>query len=113
MLCAYYTGPAGLSAAELRDYLAPQLPAYMIRPILSAWSGCRDGERETGHQGSAQSKELVSYRQGICCAAGRHREYMVRIWAEVLSIREDKVGVQDTFFDLAGTRSNSCRWSTS
>lgn len=103
MLCAYYTGPAGLSAAELRDYLAPQLPAYMIPSYfvrLERLPVTANGKLDT--KALPNPKELVQTGKKYVAPQGDIESTLVRIWAEVLSIREDKVGVQDTFFDLGG-----------
>ncbi|CAH8769908.1 non-ribosomal peptide synthetase [Paenibacillus dendritiformis] len=103
MLCAYYTGPAGLSAAELRDYLAPQLPAYMIPSYfvrLERLPVTANGKLDT--KALPNPKEIVHTGKEYVAPRGDIESALVRIWAEVLSIREDKVGVQDTFFDLGG-----------
>ncbi|WP_374020193.1 non-ribosomal peptide synthetase [Paenibacillus thiaminolyticus] len=103
MLCAYYTGPAGLSAAELRDFLAPQLPAYMIPSYfvrLERLPVTANGKLDT--KALPNPKELVHTGKEYVAPQGDIENTLVRIWAEVLSIREDKVGVQDTFFDLGG-----------
>ncbi|MCY9513729.1 non-ribosomal peptide synthetase [Paenibacillus apiarius] len=103
MLCAYYTGPAGLSAAELRDHLAVRLPAYMIPAYfvrLEQLPVTANGKLDT--KALPNPKERVHTGKQYVAPRGVIENTLVRIWADVLAISEDKVGVLDTFFDLGG-----------
>lgn len=103
MLCAYYTGPAGLSAAALRDHLAARLPAYMIPAYfvrLEQLPATANGKLDT--KALPNPKEHVHTGKEYVAPRGDIENTLVRIWAEVLGIGEDRVGVLDTFFDLGG-----------
>ncbi len=100
-LCAYISSTRELAIAELRSYLAMELPEYMIPayfiqldklPLTANGKVDRkalpepDGSITTGTEYVAPSNEI--------------EEKLQEIWSEVLGI--EKIGVNDSFFELGG-----------
>jgi acyl carrier protein/NRPS condensation-like uncharacterized protein len=100
-LCAYIVADERLSGSELREYLADELPDYMIPsyfvpleeiPLLS--------------NGKVDHRSLppVELKAGGNYTGPRNEleEKLVQIWAEVLEVNRDIVGIDSNFFDLGG-----------
>ncbi|MFS0838700.1 non-ribosomal peptide synthetase [Paenibacillus sp. 1P03SA] len=103
ILCAYYTGPDDLSAAKLREHLSGELPAYMIPAYfvhLNRLPVTANGKLD--RKALPDPKAYVHTGKEYVAPQGKTENTLVRIWAEVLVVGEDKIGVQDTFFDLGG-----------
>ena len=100
-LCAYLVSEQELTVAELRDFLAKELPEYMI-PSYFVGLGAMpvtvngkldrkalpepDGSMDTGVQYLPPRNELD--------------EQLLQIWQEVLG--KKKIGIGDNFFSLGG-----------
>ena len=103
-LVGYVTGtadPAGIRAA-----LAERLPAYMVPAavvVMAASAG--DGQRQTGHPRPAGTRihRWRSYR----APANAVEEILAGIYARVLGL--ERVGVDDSFFDLGGDSLSAMR----
>lgn len=100
-LCAYIVADKDLTVPELRDYLAQELPDYMIpsyfimlkeMPLTPNGKIDRkalpdpDGSINTGVEYVAPATEMEAKLAGI--------------WQEVLEV--ERVGTRDNFFDLGG-----------
>jgi amino acid adenylation domain-containing protein len=100
-LIAYTTGDA--EAIELRDYLKKQLPSYMVPgyyvhmesiPLTS--NGKADRKALPIPDGSGINE--VAY----VAPSTDTEKTLVKIWAEVLGMPEETIGVKSNFFDLGG-----------
>jgi len=100
-LCAYIVGESVLTVAELRGYLAEELPDYMIPsyfvqleeiPLNQSGKVDRqalpepDGSVGTGKEYEAPGNEL--------------EEKLVLIWQDIL--QKEHIGIADSFFELGG-----------
>jgi amino acid adenylation domain-containing protein/non-ribosomal peptide synthase protein (TIGR01720 family) len=99
-LLAYYRGQP-LTAAELRDYLAEYLPAYMlptefihVETFALTHSGKVDRKALPKPQRSQLSKASASQPQT------QAQKQLLDIWRQVL--QRDDFGTEDNFFDLGG-----------
>ncbi len=96
-LVSYVTGTA--EPAELRAQLAERLPAYLVPAavvVLAALPLTMNGKLDRGALPAPESQDVDSYR-----APGSVVEEIVAgIYAEVLGL--DRVGLDDSFFDLGG-----------
>ncbi len=101
-LCAYITaGEDSLDSREIRKFLSAELPSYMVptyfiqldnmplningkvdRALLPA----PRAEKNSNHVPPGDEVERV----------------LVKIWSEVLEIPEEKIGIEDEFFQLGG-----------
>ncbi len=101
-LVAYYTSPSDIPTAELRDYAADTLPAFMIPsrffrleaiPRTAHGKADRAALAPPADGRPANAEKLVPPRTGLETA-------IARIWQEVLQV--DTIGVRDDFFELGG-----------
>ena len=100
-LCAYMVWHEEQTVAEMREYLAKELPDYMIPAyfvgidqIPLTANGKIDRKSLPDPGGSINTGvEYVPPRNEI-------ESKLVKIWQEVLEI--EKIGVNDNFFDLGG-----------
>jgi len=102
-LCAYIAADGDPSAVELREFLARELPDYMVPS-----SFIKVAEIPVTPNGKIDRKALLKaggsqLKLGtVYVAPGTGIEKtIVETWKEVLSL--DRVGVEDNFFDLGGT----------
>ena len=102
-LVAFYVSDAKVESTELQTWLSARLPEHMI-PF--AWQQLEDIPLTPN--GKVDRKRLVANKVQV----QSHKEYvapqneqesrLVTIWSQVLELAEDKVSVEDSFFDLRG-----------
>ncbi|GKT37461.1 Dimodular nonribosomal peptide synthase, partial [Aduncisulcus paluster] len=102
-LVGYVTGTA--DPAEIRSLLGTRLPAYMVPTavvVLGALPLTANGKLDTG---ALPAPEYVvgQYR----APEGPTEEILVGIYAQILGV--DRVGVDDSFFDLGGDSISAMR----
>lgn len=100
-LVAYYVAEHEIDAAELGKYLSGKLPDYMVPthyihlPALPLTSN-----------GKLDKKALPEPEIKSVAASAKPRNQiqkeLVQIWADVLNVEEDKIGVNTNFFDIGG-----------
>jgi tyrocidine synthetase-3 len=100
-LCVYLVSDKKFSVSELREYLAKDLPEYMIPsvfiyleklPLTAIGKIDRSALPELTEHDCA---ELTGPRDDI-------EKKLTEVWAEVLEITEDKIGIDSNFFELGG-----------
>jgi len=100
-LCSYFVSAGKLTASELREYLSMHLPTYMIPqywvqleelPLTASGKVDRKSLPEPLLRGK---EEKIKPRDEI-------EEKIVEIWAEVLNIKREIIGVEDDFFQMGG-----------
>jgi amino acid adenylation domain-containing protein len=101
-LCAYVISEESISSSDLRDFLAKELPEFMIPsafmqvdsiPLTPSGKVNRKALEKMGTQlqlGTTYVAPKDPYEKNIA-----------DIWKEVLSV--EKVGIHDNYFDLGGT----------
>jgi acyl carrier protein len=101
-LAAYYVSDHGLSMAELRGNLREKLPDYMIPSFFVQMT-----ELPLTANGKLDRKALpdpiIVRNDEPDIPITQLQRDLVRIWAEVLEIEEQKIGISINFFDLGGT----------
>ncbi|MFF2810098.1 amino acid adenylation domain-containing protein [Streptomyces sp. NPDC058000] len=104
-LVAFYCGPQPLAAESLRERLAESLPPYML-PSAFHWRA----HLPLTPNSKIDKKALTSLATRPETPGEGHRaprtpteRRLARAWAEVLGIREDRIGRHDHFFDRGGT----------
>jgi acyl carrier protein len=100
-LCAYYAASEEISARSLKDFLAADLPAYMIPSYfvrLPAIPVTSNGKVDRAALPAPQSqvRSEVAYEP----PANDIEAELVELWKQLLEI--DTVGVNDNFFELGG-----------
>ncbi|HLP47273.1 MAG TPA: amino acid adenylation domain-containing protein, partial [Candidatus Kapabacteria bacterium] len=100
-LCAYFTSNRKLDIKEIRNYLAKQLPNYMIpsyfnrierMPLTIGGKIDRKGLASIGHKGDREI-EYIAPQTEI-------EKKVTNIWKEVLKI--EQIGIYDNFFNIGG-----------
>ena len=96
-LVGYITGTA--EPAEIRAQLGERLPAYLIPAavvVLEALPLTANGKLDTRALPAPESQDVDGYR----APGSAVEEILVGIYADVLGV--ERVGVDDSFFDLGG-----------
>jgi amino acid adenylation domain-containing protein len=100
-LCAYIVSGRTISVTSLREYLAQNLPDYMIPAYFR-----QIDQIPLTPNGKLDRQALPPPQvdiEGQYVAPGNEVEAkLAEIWAEVLGIPEDKIGIFDNFFELGG-----------
>lgn len=103
-LCAYIV-PAQNSPvpamAELKKYLAQSLPEYMIPVYIVKLESMPLTANGKIDRNRLPEPEMVSSSVYEAPTNDIERE-LTKIWAAVLGIAQEKIGVKDSFFDLGG-----------
>ena len=103
-LVGYVTGTA--DPAEIRAALAERLPAYMIPAavvVLEALPLTPNGKLDTRALPAPEYQDVDRYR----APASAVEEILAGIYAQVLGL--ERVGVDDSFFDLGGDSLSAMR----
>jgi len=109
-LCAYVVPQAGpgaeLDMAELRDYLSGKLPAYMVPTYFCSIE--RVPLTPTGKI-DRNTLPLPEITESVSYVAPRNpaEETLVTIWAGVLGIEREKIGIDANYFELGGHSLNA------
>ena len=105
-LCAYYVSTQELDSSHLKEFLAKELPDYMIPPYF-----IRIDSIPLSPSGKLDRKALPEpgFNDEITYTAPRNRadERLTEIWAELLNISRETIGIDSSFFDLGGHSLNA------
>jgi amino acid adenylation domain-containing protein len=104
-LVAFYSGDRPLEADGIRTRLASRVPDYMV-PSSYRW---QESLPLTGN-GKIDRKALEAMAQAAVADTGTTRgaltaaeQRLAEAWGSVLGISPDRIGSQDSFFELGGT----------
>src|SRR5262249_47322624 len=103
-LVGYVTGAA--DPAEIRAALAGRLPAYMVPAavvVMAALPLTVNGKLDTRALPAPEYRDVDRYR----APASAIEEILAGIYAQVLGV--ERVGVDDSFFDLGGDSLSAMR----
>jgi tyrocidine synthetase III len=101
-LCAYIVSPQLIDQVEIKNTLANQLPEYMVPayfvqvpelPLTS--NGKVDRSALPEPQEAEAGENYVAPRSPL-------ENDFARIWADVLGVRQENIGIDTNFFDLGG-----------
>ncbi len=107
-LIAYYVSEIEISVSELRSFLFERLPDYMIPTYyihLESLPYTSNGKMD---RKALPVPELKAIEESAKPINQMQRE-LVKMWADILGIEEDKIGVNVNFFEMGG---NSIRLIT-
>ncbi|MDW9383021.1 AMP-binding protein, partial [Chryseobacterium sp. JV558] len=103
-LVCYYTSAEEIMASELIEHLRKELPMYMI-PNYYIWMPSfpltSNGKIDKNSLPLPSNLHLNNTTEYIA-ARNETEAHLVSIWSEVLLIPQEKIGVNDNFFDLGG-----------
>lgn len=100
-ICAYVTSDNELVMSELKDYLAADLPPYMLPSYLM-----QIDEIPLSPGGKVDLRALsgarIKVRGDYVAPTNRVEERLVEIWAEVLGMDPQHIGIDTDFFEIGG-----------
>lgn len=101
-LCGYYVSKEEIQASELREFLANELPDYMIPAYYLKMN--QFPVTQSGKINRRVLPEPDFVMAGVEYVAPRNEveKILAHIWADVLSIEVEKIGVYNNFFELGG-----------
>jgi acyl carrier protein len=99
-LVAWYVAETEIAAATLKDFLAGRIPAYMLpSQYLQLKELPLSPNGKLDRKALPEPKSLLEkYARPI---NETHKE-IVAIWASILNIDEDKIGIHTNFYELGG-----------
>jgi amino acid adenylation domain-containing protein len=102
-ICAYIVpcDPQGFYTAGIKDYLNERLPYYMVPSHfmqIEKFPLTRNGKINR----KALPDPAFSAKDGYTAPRNHVENKLVHIWAEVLNIDPDVIGIDSNFFDLGG-----------
>jgi len=104
-LCAYWTAnfmETSLSASQLREYLAAELPDYMIPTYFIALEKIPlNPNGKVDFKGLPQPG-IAEIRQDYSPPRDQVEQRLVEIWSQVLKIDKTVIGIDDNFFERGG-----------
>ncbi len=103
-LALYFTASKELTSKELSTFVSLSLPKYMVPNVFYQLE-----QMPITSNGKIDKKTLLALtdtnvKTGVAYVAPRNKteEKLVSIWAKILEIEKDKIGVHDNFFSLGG-----------
>ncbi|MGD2086832.1 MAG: amino acid adenylation domain-containing protein [Candidatus Aminicenantes bacterium] len=100
-LCAYTVLNREISSRELREYLAGELPDYMIPSYFVSLEKIPltpNGKIDRKRLPAPELKGIEKYT----APRTSEEKKLAEIWAEVLGIEKNLIGIDHNFFDLGG-----------
>jgi len=86
---------------ELREFLSKTLPGYMIPSYFMPLEKFPLNPNGKIDRKALPAPEVKTGREYIA-PSNENEEKLVQIWADVLGLEKEKIGVNDNFFDLGG-----------
>ncbi|GCE15725.1 non-ribosomal peptide synthetase [Tengunoibacter tsumagoiensis] len=107
-LCAYIVvggtpGDQSELALKLKEYVRQYLPAYMVPAFIVPISELPLTEHGKIHKALLPDpRDVIPVSIGYLAPRNQLERQLVEIWAHILKLPEDKIGIHDRFFDLGG-----------
>lgn len=101
-LCAYFRADKELTPSQLRDYLSLYLPAYMVPSYFIQLEKIPLTPNGKIDRKALPKPQMGSSMQEYVPPTDEVEKKLVRIWSEALGIEEDKVGIENDFFEIGG-----------
>jgi len=100
-ICAYYTGDLSDNSNELKEFLSLKLPSYMVPHFFVYLKNM-----PIAHTGKidvdALPNPIFKNRDNYIPPETEIEIRLVNIWASILEIEKEQIGITDNFFDLGG-----------
>ncbi|MCP5050461.1 MAG: amino acid adenylation domain-containing protein, partial [bacterium] len=100
-LCAYFTFSGEVDTGDLNDHLLMELPAYMVPSYFVPMDRLPLGSSGKVDQGKLP-EPLVVKEDGFIAPGDELEEAVSDVWAEVLGIGKELIGIDSNFFQLGG-----------
>jgi amino acid adenylation domain-containing protein len=106
-LCAYIVSDAVPLYSELREYLAAELPGYMIPSYFVHLDQIPLNQSGKVDRKSLPEPKVVEAVDAYAAPRDEMEEKLVEIWSGVLGIEKEHLGIDSNFFDLGGHSLNA------
>jgi amino acid adenylation domain-containing protein len=102
-LCAYIFSDKEFKASDLREYLSGYLPDYMV-PSYFMCIKPEDMPLTPSDKINKKALPDIETKSEQEYAAPRNEieEGLAEIWSKVLAVEKEKIGINDSYFDLGG-----------
>ncbi len=100
VICAYYLSNKEFKSSELRMYLLNVLPDYMVPSFFVKIESLP--LTINGKLDESKLPEPVFGKKNKKTPKNEIQKKLVKIWAEILGVSEDKIGVNTSFFEIGG-----------
>lgn len=99
-LAAYYVATSPITAAELKEFLASKLPAYMVPAFYVSMNALPLNSNGKVDRAALPSPEASSAASELRTAGSESEEQIAELWKQALGTQ--RIGLDDNFFDLGG-----------
>ncbi len=100
-LCGYFVSDKSLEAEDLRSFLGKKLPDYMV-----PWFYKQLERFPLTANGKIDRKALpdpdISEEAAYAAPRNENERKMIELWADILSVYKERIGIDTRFFDLGG-----------
>jgi acyl carrier protein len=100
-LCGYIISDKTLEAAQLREYLGQKLPDYMVPWFFVQMDRFPLTPNGKIHRKALPDPDTMSEVE-YAAPSSKTEHQLVDIWAGVLSVNKETLGIDNRFFDLGG-----------
>ncbi|MGB7605871.1 MAG: amino acid adenylation domain-containing protein [Lutisporaceae bacterium] len=105
-ICGYFTSDEALSVSDLREFIAKELPDYMIPAYFTRVDKLPlTGTGKIDRAALKEVKETVASEKLYEAPRNEVEQKLAGMWQEVLGI--DKIGINGSFFELGGHSLNA------
>ncbi|MGD2088255.1 MAG: amino acid adenylation domain-containing protein [Candidatus Aminicenantes bacterium] len=109
-LCAYIVSNKKYDITELRQHLARQLPGYMMPSffvLLEKLPLTSSGKIDKNALPEPGTEKIIASSTTIVPPRDDFEKKLVQLWAEILEMDEEKIGIESNFFELGGHSLNA------
>jgi tyrocidine synthetase-3 len=101
-LCAYIVADVILDTSELQEYLAGDLPGYMIPQYFIQQEQIPLTANGKVNRRALPEPEILPETGKYVAPTNEMEHKLVQVWAEILNLREEDIGIHADFFVLGG-----------
>jgi tyrocidine synthetase-3 len=101
-LCAYYISGREIPVSALREHTAVELPDYMIPSFFVNLEKMPLTPGGKINRSLLESLEVKVKSDGYIAPQNDLEKKLAKIWAEVLGLEEEIIGIDNNFFELGG-----------
>ncbi len=102
-LAAYYVVEEGFELETLRKHICANLPSYMAPAFyVEADEIPRLASAKINRNALPKPEQKQQKRKAYRAASNDTETKLVALWSEILTLPADKIGVDDSFFELGG-----------
>ncbi|MCP4215593.1 MAG: amino acid adenylation domain-containing protein, partial [bacterium] len=100
-LCAYFTASREIKVTDLREYLLQKIPYYMIPAYFSQLDKMPLTPGGKIDKKALPEPKIKSHRESIAPRNPLEKK-IAEIWSDELELLQDKIGINDDFFEMGG-----------